>query len=154
MLNGRWSALEYKTQRTIVGQMKDRMQTASPTPPKTVSKGKPQNKPTQIGSFQNAYWRAVINITVKIIPSIKGPSMVPGEICLSPWPTDSRPPSWKLLEAGNARDRRSETLRGSLLQVTLLTYPRQKYVVPKVQFLGITEPKSLWIAVIALDTTV
>ena len=35
-----------------------------------------------------------------------------------------------------------------------MTYPRQKDVVPKVQFLGITELKSLSIAVIALDTTV
>lgn len=36
----------------------------------------------------------------------------------------------------------------------MLTYPRQKYLVPKVQFLGVTEPNPVSMAVVALDATV
>jgi hypothetical protein len=44
--------------------------------------------------------------------------------------------------------------KGNPLQVTLLTYSRQKYLVPKEQFLGIIEFKSVSIAVMALETAV
>jgi hypothetical protein len=48
-----------------------------------------------------------------------------------------------MLEVVNVCDRSSENFRGNPLQDTLLAYPRQKYLLPKVQFLGM-----------ALDTAV
>jgi hypothetical protein len=55
-----------------------------------------------------------------------------------------------MLEVVNLCDRSSEKFRGNPLQDTLLAYPRQKYLLPKVQFLGI----SLCAVVMALNRVV
>jgi hypothetical protein len=47
-----------------------------------------------------------------------------------------------MLEVVNVCDRSSEKFRGNPLQDTFLASPRQKYLLPKVQFLGISLVKA------------
>lgn len=148
MPDGKFLALEYKTERVIVGSMNDMTQIEFPMLPNTNSKGKPQDTYVEVWPpFQNEYWRPVTNITVEMIPRIKGPSMVPRETYLRFRSKGCRRVNWEMFEAGNVCDRSSEKFRGNPLQDILLAYPRQKYLIPKVQFLGM----SVWMA---LDTAV
>jgi hypothetical protein len=58
-----------------------------------------------------------------------------------------------LFNAGIAFATRPEIFGGNLLQFKLVGNPTQKYLVPTEQFRGTTEPRSLWAAATALETT-
>jgi hypothetical protein len=73
-----------------------------------------------------------------MIPRIKRPSMVPRDTYLRFWSKGCMFLNGAMLEVVNVCDRSSEKFRGNPLQDTLLAYPRQKYLLPRVQFLGIS----------------
>jgi hypothetical protein len=76
--------------------------------------------------------------------------MVPRDTYLRFWSKGCILLNGAMLEVVNVCDKSSEKFRGNPLQDTLLAYPRQKYLVPKVQFLGI----SLCAVVMALNKAV
>ena len=73
-----------------------------------------------------------------MIPIIKGLSMVPLETYLRFCEKGDTFRIGVVLETVNGRDKSSEKFRGKSLHETLLAYPMQKYLVPKVQFLMLT----------------
>ena len=73
-----------------------------------------------------------------MIPRIKRPSIVPRDTYLRFWSKGCMLLNGAMLEVVNVCDRSSEKFRGNPLQDTLLAYPRQKYLLPRVQFLGIS----------------
>jgi hypothetical protein len=73
-----------------------------------------------------------------MIPRIKRPSVVPRDTYLRFWSKGCMLLNGAMLEVVNVYNRSLEKFRGNLLQNTLLAYPRQKYLLPKVQFLGIS----------------
>jgi hypothetical protein len=148
MPDGKFLALAYKTERIIVRNIEDIIQIEFPTLPNTNSTGKPHHRYLEVGSFfQKSYWKTIINITAEMIPRIKGPSTVLIETYLRLLLKASRLWSWERLEWGKTEDRSLGRFAGNLLQLIISGYPRQKYSLPRVQFLGMLAFVSFWVAV-------